>query len=50
MRTKNRPKIKDVAKLAGVSPALVSLALNEKPSVIDQILLLAALRKRKQAF
>jgi len=36
MRTKNRPKIKDVAKLAGVSPALVSLALNEKPYVSKQ--------------
>ncbi|MBE0478733.1 LacI family DNA-binding transcriptional regulator, partial [Candidatus Aerophobetes bacterium] len=31
-----RPKIKDVAKLAGVSPALVSLALNGKPYVSKQ--------------
>jgi LacI family transcriptional regulator len=33
MTAKNRPQIKDVAKLAGVSPACVSLALNEKPYV-----------------
>jgi len=33
MKTKPRPKIKDVAKMAGVSPALVSLALNDRPYV-----------------
>ncbi len=33
MRTRSRPRIKDVAELAGVSPALVSFALNAKPYV-----------------
>ena len=37
MTFKDRPKIKDVAKLAGVSPASVSLALNEKPYVRKEV-------------
>ena len=33
MKTKSRPKIKDVAKMVGVSSALVSLVLNDRPYV-----------------